>query len=223
MATKTLNLVGGNTEDSIKMANGGEGYQQIKSSVGTFYWGYLVFDLEELTNKPSATRITNISLSYDYYLNNDGIKIVTVKATDHVYACLLNGSISNKSASITEEFVIKSSTKLGDYSTKNNTGWKSRSANLGISEKPSLRGYKYLGIMLSTTENNSSTHMTVKLKNPKITITYDDQYTATFNKDNGKPNDIIIVNNGAAAGYYTPDKGNTRQYYTFTGWKSSIN
>lgn len=73
MATKTLTLVGGTTDDSINMAKGGEGYQQIKSSDGTFYWGYLVFDLAELANKPSATYISGVNLSYNYYLNNDGL------------------------------------------------------------------------------------------------------------------------------------------------------
>lgn len=228
MARKTLTLtpVAG-TNDMKVMLDKGEVDDQIRYSEGSYNWGWLVFDISELMNKPSATYIpddSNINITYEYYLKNDGSSVATVKAQDQGWASLLNGTRSGTSISISNSKNITSTHTTGEYSTKKNTGWRTRSDfDMDVSGNPSPRGYQYIGVNFITLEKNGLTHMTVHLRNFKLTLSYDDLYTATFYKNNGQSNEIKTVDNGAAAAYFTPDKGNTRQYYTFKGWKCSIN
>lgn len=224
MARKTLTLtpVAG-TNDMKIMLDKGEVDDQIRSSENSYNWGWLVFDISELTNKPSATYIpddSNINITYEYYLKNDGSSIATVKAKDQGYASLLNGTRSGTSISISDSKGITSTYTTGEYSTKKNTGWRTRSDfDMDVSGAPSPKGYRYIGLNFTTLENNGMTHMTVHLRNFKLTLSYNDLYTATFNEDNGTSNRSVTVDNGAAASFYKP----TKQYYTFKGWLCSVN
>ena len=224
MAVKTITArapCAGTTSDTNCLWDDNDyGREQIKYSAGSFNWGWILFDISDIMNKPSATYITEIKLSYDYQLNNDGSSIATVRAYDKAYAALVNATLSGTTASGLSSTTITSTYTTGEYNTKNNTGWQTRSAfTLSLSGTYYPKNYRYLGINLTTYEDNGLTHMTAYIRRPRLTISYNERYTATFNENNGNANTQKIVDNGAAASFYTP----TKQYHTFKGWKSSIN
>ena len=224
MAVKTITArapCAGTTSDTSCLWDDNDyGREQIKYSAGSFNWGWILFDISDIMNKPSATYITEIKLSYDYQLNNDGSSIATVRAYDKAYAALVNATLSGTTASGLSSTTITSTYTTGEYNTKKNTGWQTRSAfTLSLNGTYYPKNYRYLGINLTTYEDNGLTHMTAYIRRPRLTISYNERYTATFNENNGNANTQKIVDNGAAASFYTP----SRQYHTFKGWKSSIN
>ena len=117
MAVKTITLtpVAGTGTVSELWSDKGYMDKQIKYSENSHNWGWIVFDISELMNKPSATYIfsSNINLNYDYYLNNDGSSIATVRAKDQGYTALLNGTRSGTSISISNSKTITSTHTTG--------------------------------------------------------------------------------------------------------------
>lgn len=220
MAVKSLTLRStAGTGDAVNFVNGGTCRDQVKYSEGSYNFGWLVFNISSLKNKPSATYISKATLQYDRALVSDGLFAPKVRANLKGYLAFLNASVSGSSASVNSSSTISSTFNSGEFtSSTSSTKWSDNlTQSISLSGTPSVKGQSYLGLNLTVHENNDLTHMTIHIRDVYLKIEYNERYTATFNEDNGNTNSKII-DNGAAATFYTP----TKQYHTFKGWKSSV-